>query len=70
MEFGGSLARKLRFHFFNSWNLKEVSHEDSFFMNDGCDLNVKICMQVANGALAAVLFHFGIHDFPFRIPFT
>ena len=33
-------------------------------MNDGCDLNVKICMQVANGALAADFAHFGMDDFP------
>ena len=27
LELEGSLARKRRFHFFNSWNLKEASHE-------------------------------------------
>ena len=58
LEFEGSLARKLRFHIFNSWNLKEASHESFVFMNLGWDLNVKICMKVANRNLAADFFGF------------
>ena len=27
------------------------------------------CMKVANGALAADFFHFGVDDVPFKIPF-
>ena len=45
LEVEGSLARKLRFHLFNSWNLKEASHESFVFMNHGCDLNVRICTK-------------------------
>ena len=45
VEFEGCLARKLRFHIFNSWNLKEALHESFVFMNHGCDLNVRICAK-------------------------
>ena len=31
LEFEGRLARKLRFHFFNFWILKEASHESFVF---------------------------------------
>ena len=31
LEFEGSLARKLRFHLFISWNLKEASHDSFVF---------------------------------------
>ena len=33
LEVEGSLARKLRFHLFNSWNLKEASHETFVFIS-------------------------------------
>ena len=33
LEFEGYLARKLRFHLFNSWNSKETSHESFVFIN-------------------------------------
>ena len=42
LEFEGGLARKLRFHLFSSWNLKEASQESFVFTNHGCDLNVRI----------------------------
>ena len=45
LEFEGCLARKLRFHLFNSWNLKDASHESFVFVNHGCDLNVRICAK-------------------------
>ena len=45
LEFEGSLARKLRFQLFNSWNLKEASHESFVFMKHRCDLNVGICTK-------------------------
>ena len=45
LEFERSLPRKLRFHIFNFWNLKEASHESFVFMNHGCDLNVRICAK-------------------------
>ena len=45
LEFEGSLTRKLRFHLFNCWNLKDASHESVVFRNHGCDLNVRICRK-------------------------
>ena len=33
LKFEGSLARKLRFHIFNSWNLTEASHESFVFVS-------------------------------------
>ena len=42
LEFEGRLARKVRFHSFNSRNLKEASHESFVFTNHGCDLTVRI----------------------------
>ena len=45
LEFDGSLARKLRFHIFNSWKLKEASHESFVVTHHGCDLNVRICTK-------------------------
>ena len=45
LEFQGCLARNLRFHLINAWNLKEASHESVAFMNQGCDLNVRICTK-------------------------
>ena len=45
LEFEGSLARKRRFHFFNSWNSKEASHESFVFTNQGWDMNVRICAK-------------------------
>ena len=33
LEFEGCLARKLRFHLFNSWNLKDASHEGFVFIS-------------------------------------
>ena len=57
--------RKHRLHFLRSYNLKDASHESFVFMNHGCDLNGKICMKVANGALAADCLDFGIDDVPF-----
>ena len=56
LEFEGTLARKRRFHIFNSWNSKEASHESFVFTNHGCDLNVTICPKVffrVNGASVA-----------------
>ena len=46
VEFEGCLAQKLRFHIFNSWNVKDVSQESFVFMNHGCDLNVRICQDL------------------------
>ena len=54
LGFEGSLARKLRFHFFNSWNLKEASHESFVFISatlgiwkksrtKACDLQFNVC---------------------------
>ena len=45
LEFEGNLARKLHFHLFNCWNLKDASHESYVFMNHGCDLNARICTK-------------------------
>ena len=45
VEFKGSLARKLRFHFFTSWNSKDASHESFVLTNQGCDLNVRIPLR-------------------------
>ena len=45
LELEGSIARKLRFHIFNSWNLKEASHKSSVFIHHGCHLNVRICTK-------------------------
>ena len=42
VEFEGCLARKLRFHIFDSWNSKDGSHESFVFTNHGCDLNGRI----------------------------
>ena len=40
LEFEGSIARKLRFHFFNSWNSKDASHE-SFVVKSSTLGNLK-----------------------------
>ena len=32
LEFEGRLARQLRFHLFNSWNLKDASHDSFVFI--------------------------------------
>ena len=45
LEVEGSLARNRRFHLFNSWNLKEASHESFVFMNHAANLNVRICTK-------------------------
>ena len=45
LEFEGRLVRKLRFHIFNFWNLKEASHESFVFTHHGCNLNVRICTK-------------------------
>ena len=45
LEFDGSIARKLCFHTFNFWKLKEASHESFVFSNHGCDLSSRICAK-------------------------
>ena len=41
LEFEGSLARKLRFHIFNSWNVKEVLHESFVFTSSTAGIRRK-----------------------------
>ena len=38
LDFEGNLARKLRFHNFNSWNLKQVSHESFVFTSSTVEI--------------------------------
>ena len=35
------------------------------FASESCESHCNGCVKVANGALAADFFHFGIDDFPF-----
>ena len=72
LEFEDRLARKPRFHLFNSWNSKQASHESFVFMNHRWDLNVRICMKVANGCERCVgsrFFHLALMIFLLNIPF-
>ena len=76
VELKGSLARKLRFHFFTSWNSKDASHESFVLTNQGCDLNVRIPLRRKVGSLArrvrasslCIRFLFGLRAVELMVP--
>ena len=54
LEFEGNLGRKLRFHIFNSWNLKEASHEHSVSACV-CRSHWHGCVKVPRSAAASAI---------------
>ena len=65
VEIERSFARKLRFNIFNSWNLKEASHESFVFISStlgirrkpctkACVLQFNVCRSQCNGFVKCV----------------
>ena len=69
LEFEGCLARQLRFHLFNCWNVKEASHDRLFsplqLLEFEGSIARKLRCHMRTVFWQQTLFNFGIGDFLF-----